>query len=197
MVVPSNEWTLAEAKRTAPFWLLNLIFTLTWLVVFMPMVHIVPFAVDLGIPRLGEAMTISVIGLAGSVGRLFIRTAWQSVWSRRNPGAVLRTASPWVSRIHDEFRSSNTVPSSSNLRSVIRRSHGIIPGDYWRLLWPGFGWCNRWVYLCCLWCACRFRTLIAGYLYTITGSYSLAFIFSAALNFVAFALLFLLKKPRR
>ena len=70
----SNEWTLAEAKRTVPFWLLNLIFTLTWLVVFMPMVHIVPFAVDLGVPQFRAAMTISVIGLAGSVGRLFIGT---------------------------------------------------------------------------------------------------------------------------
>src|ERR1700730_12009536 len=52
-------WSLAEARRTRAFWLLNAIFTLTWIVVFVPMVHIVPFATDLGIPPFRAAMTIS------------------------------------------------------------------------------------------------------------------------------------------
>jgi MFS transporter, OFA family, oxalate/formate antiporter len=67
-----DNWTLYDAKRTTTFWLLNIIFTLTWLVVFMPMVHIVPFAVDLGISHFRAAMSISVIGLAGFGGRLLI-----------------------------------------------------------------------------------------------------------------------------
>jgi MFS family permease len=53
-----------------PFGCSILSFTLTWLVVFMPMVHIVPFAIDMGISPFRAAMTISVIGLAGSGGRL-------------------------------------------------------------------------------------------------------------------------------
>jgi MFS family permease len=70
----SEGWTLAEAKRTTAFWLLNVVFALTWLVVFMPMVHIVPVAIDLGISHFRAAMTISVIGFAGFVGRLAIGT---------------------------------------------------------------------------------------------------------------------------
>ena len=46
------------------------VFTTTWLVVFMPMVHIVPFAVDLGVSQIQAATLISVIGLAGFAGRL-------------------------------------------------------------------------------------------------------------------------------
>jgi MFS family permease len=64
--------TFASARHTRAFWLLTAIFTLTWLVVFMPMAHIMPFALDLGIPQFCAAMTISVIGLAGFVGRLVI-----------------------------------------------------------------------------------------------------------------------------
>jgi predicted MFS family arabinose efflux permease len=68
---PDEDWTLPAAKRTTAFWLLTAIFALTWLVVFMPMV---PFAVDLGISQFRAAMTISVIGFAGFVGRLAIGT---------------------------------------------------------------------------------------------------------------------------
>jgi cyanate permease len=42
-----------------------------------------------------------------------------------------------------------------------------------------------------------FGPLIAGYIYTATNSYSAAFSLSAALNAVAFLLLFFLKKPHR
>src|SRR6516164_8409898 len=69
-----QDFTLADARRTDAFWLMNVIFTLTWVVVFMPMVHIVPFAIDLGITPYRAAMTISVIGFAGFAGRLGIGT---------------------------------------------------------------------------------------------------------------------------
>ncbi len=72
--LPSDDWTLASAKQTTAFWMLNVIFTLTWLVAFMPMVHIAPFAIDLGIPQFRAAMTLSVIGFAGFAGRLGIGT---------------------------------------------------------------------------------------------------------------------------
>jgi MFS family permease len=67
---PETRWTLSLARRTATLWVLTAIFGLTWLVVFTPMVHIVPLALDLGIPQFRAAMTISVIGLAGFFGRL-------------------------------------------------------------------------------------------------------------------------------
>jgi predicted MFS family arabinose efflux permease len=73
-VVVEEGYTLADAQRTGAFWLLNIIFGLTWLVVFMPMVHIVPLAVDLGISHFCAAMTISVIGFTGFGGRLAIGT---------------------------------------------------------------------------------------------------------------------------
>jgi OFA family oxalate/formate antiporter-like MFS transporter len=97
-----EDWTLAEAKRSTAFWLLNIIFTFTWLVVFMPMVHIVPFAVDLGISHFLAAMTISVIGFAGFAGRLAIGPISDRLGRVPTPWALLVPASTIVSRLHPE-----------------------------------------------------------------------------------------------
>ena len=41
-------WTLGDAMRRRAFWLIAAAFTATWLAVFIPLVHLVPFARDLG-----------------------------------------------------------------------------------------------------------------------------------------------------
>ena len=197
MVVSNNEWTLAEAKRTAPFWLLNLIFTLTWLVVFMPMVHIVPFAVDLGIPQFRAAMTISVIGLAGSVGRLFIGT----ISDRFGRVATLGLCFVLQALGFLGFTISSGLATLYPAAAIFGLSYGGVTALFPAIIGDFFGRLSVGAIAGFIFAIsgapAAFGPLIAGYLYTITGSYSLAFIFSAALNFVAFALLFLLKKPRR
>ncbi len=197
MVASNNEWTLAEAKRTAPFWLLNLIFTLTWLVVFMPMVHIVPFAVDLGIPQFRAAMTISVIGLAGSVGRLFIGT----ISDRFGRVATLGLCFVLQALGFLGFTISSGLATLYPAAAIFGLSYGGVTALFPAIIGDFFGRLSVGAIAGFIFAVsgapAAFGPLIAGYLYTITGSYSLAFIFSAALNFVAFALLFLLKKPRR
>ena len=197
MVASNNEWTLAEAKRTAPFWLLNLIFTLTWLVVFMPMVHIVPFAVDLGIPQFRAAMTISVIGLAGSVGRLFIGT----ISDRFGRVATLGLCFVLQALGFLGFTISSGLATLYPAAAIFGLSYGGVTALFPAIIGDFFGRLSVGAIAGFIFAVsgapAAFGPLIAGYLYTITGSYSLAFIFSAALNFVAFALLFLLQKPRR
>src|SRR6185295_1454363 len=41
-------WALGAAIRTRAFWMLAATFTATWVPVFIPLVHIVPFTRDLG-----------------------------------------------------------------------------------------------------------------------------------------------------
>jgi len=190
-----DEWTLASAKRTRTFWLLNVIFTLTWLVVFMPMVHIVPFAVDLGISSVRAAMTISVIGLAGFAGRL----ALGPISDRIGCIAALGLCLFLQAAAFAGFLFSTGLASLYPAAAVFGFSYGgatalfpAIVGDFYGRTAVGaivgfiFALAGS---------PAAFGPLIAGYLYKATGSYGTAFMLSAALNVGALLLLLLLKKP--
>jgi MFS family permease len=197
MTPTSGEWTLAEAKRTAPFWLLNVIFTLTWLVVFMPMVHIVPFAVDLGVPQFRAAMTISVIGLAGSVGRLFIGT----ISDRLGRVATLGVCFVLQALGFLGFTLSSGLGTLYPAAAVFGLSYGGITALFPAIIGDFFGRLSVGAIAGFIFAVsgapAAFGPLIAGRVYAITGSYNFAFLFSATLNIIAFALLFLLKRPQR
>ena len=147
----ANDWTLAEAKRTTSFWLLNLVFTLTWLVVFMPMVHIVSFAVDLGVPQFRAAMTISVIGFAGFMGRLCIGTISDSYRARADTWPVFSAPSSRVHRLRLQYRLGVAVSRGCRFWARLWRSHCPLPCDHRRFLWSDFG------RLHCRFHLCRFR----------------------------------------
>ncbi|MBM4256242.1 MAG: MFS transporter [Deltaproteobacteria bacterium] len=196
-VIASDEWTLAEAKRTTPFWLLNLVFILTWLVVFMPMVHLVPFAVDLGIPQFRAAMTISVVGLAGSIGRLFIAT----ISDRLGRVATLGLCFVLQGLGFLGFTLSSGLTTLYPAAAIFGLSYGGVTALFPAIIGDFFGRMSVGAIAGFIFAVsgapAAFGPLIAGYMYTITGSYSLAFLLSASLNFIAFALLFFLKKPQR
>lgn len=64
--------TAGEAMRTTTYWLILCMYALTFVVVFVPFVHINQFAIDLGIERVTAATVISSIGVGGLVGRLAV-----------------------------------------------------------------------------------------------------------------------------
>jgi MFS family permease len=68
--------TLEQARHTAIFWVLFAVFALTWLAVFVPFVHLAPFAEDLGMSVSTAALAISAVGFGGVVGRLGV--GWAS-----------------------------------------------------------------------------------------------------------------------
>lgn len=194
--VLTEEWTLASAKRTSAFWLLNAIFTLTWLVVFMPLVHIVPFAVDLGISPIRAAMTISVIGIAGFVGRLSMGAISDRLG--RLPALGLCLLLQTLSFVG--FVLSTGLASLYPAAAVFGFSYGgattlfpAIVGDFYGRTAVGaivgfiFALAGS---------PAAFGPLIAGYLYTATGHYHGAFFLSAGLNRAGLFLLFFLKKPQ-
>ena len=61
--------TRAEAMRTGVFWVIALIFLCTWTVVFLPLVHLSPFARGLGVSAGVASGLVSAIGVGGLVGR--------------------------------------------------------------------------------------------------------------------------------
>lgn len=193
----THDWTLAAAKRTSAFWLLNVIFTLTWLVVFMPMVHIVPFAVDLGIPQFRAAMAISVIGLAGSAGRLLIGTISDRFGRVPTLGLCFFLQALGFLGFIFSTGLASLYPSAA----VFGLSYGGVTALFPALIGDFFGRTAVGSIAGFIFAVsgspAAFGPLIAGRIYTLTGRYSAAFVLSVALNLTALALLFFLKKPER
>ena len=65
-------WPLAQALRSRIFWMLAATFALTWVPVFIPLVHLVPFARDLGHEPMTAAWVVSTLGAGAVMGRLLM-----------------------------------------------------------------------------------------------------------------------------
>ncbi len=195
--LPGENWTLAEAQRTGAFWLINAIFTLTWLVVFIPMVHIVPFAIDLGISHFFAAMTISTIGFAGFTGRLAIGPISDRLGRVPSLGLCLSLQALAFFGFTASAGPSLLYPAAAVFGFSYGGGTALFPalvGDFFGRLAIGaivgfiFALAGS---------PAAFGPFIAGYLYDATKSYHAAFLMSACVNLVALALLFALKKPSR
>jgi MFS family permease len=79
--------TPSQAGRTGTFWIMWAMYSVTFLVVFVPFVHGSAFAVGLGIPKLSAATVISAIGIGGLTGRLLV--GWLSDRIDRRRAALL------------------------------------------------------------------------------------------------------------
>lgn len=64
--------SLSAAVRTRPFWLLFASLVLSCIGLFVPMVHLVPYAVDAGYSQAQGVTLVSLIGLGSLVGRFAV-----------------------------------------------------------------------------------------------------------------------------
>jgi MFS family permease len=71
-VVDGPSWRLADAMRSRIFWILTVTLALTWIPVFVPLVHLVPFARDLGHAPMTAAWVVSALGAGAVMGRLLM-----------------------------------------------------------------------------------------------------------------------------
>lgn len=67
---PLTGLTPRDALRTTAYWLVLCMYALSFLVVFVPFVHINQFATGLGVGSVQAATAISAIGIGGIAGRL-------------------------------------------------------------------------------------------------------------------------------
>ena len=190
-----DTWTLASARRTLPFWLLMGVFTSTWLVIFLPLVHVVPFAVDLGVPRVQAATLISAIGLAGFAGRLIAGPLSDRCGRMGTLAACLglevvafgglALSTDWSALSASAFLFGLGYGGSTALFPAIvgdfygRTAVGAIVGFFFSLAGS----------------AAAVGPLAAGYIYDAYGGYRLAFVLSAVLNLAGIAFLWFVKKP--
>jgi MFS family permease len=64
--------TLGEALRSAPFWMIYAVTLLICVGFFVPMVHLVPFALDAGLTEAQGVSLVSLLGLGSIAGRFVV-----------------------------------------------------------------------------------------------------------------------------
>jgi len=187
--------SLREAMRTRSLWLLGLAFSATWIPVFIPLVHLVPFARDLGHSPLAAAWAVSATGAGAVLGRLLMGAVSDRIGRRTTIAgamllqavaflgfAVVRDLGPlYATAILFGF-SYGTI--STLFAAIIgdffgREQAGSIVGFVFMLAGSMGAW----------------GTLGAGAIYDATGSYRPAFLLSAVLNLVALGLLLTCRPP--
>ncbi|HVN89500.1 MAG TPA: MFS transporter [Candidatus Binataceae bacterium] len=192
-----NEWSLSDARRTSAFWLLTAIFTLTWLVIFMPLVHLVPFAEDLGISHYRAAMTISVIGFAGFAGRVAIGPISDRIGRRQTLALCL----VFQALSFIGFTFSHGLNLLYTAAGIFGFSYGGLTALFPALIGDFFGRVAIGAIVGFIFAIAgspsAFGPLVAGAIYTATKSYRLAFELGAVVNLGALSMVAFLRRPER
>ena len=189
------ERTLVEARRTSAFWMLTAIFGCTWLVVFLPLVHLPALALDLGVPAVGAALTVSVIGAGSFAGRL--ATGPLSDRAGRKTALGICLAMQVLAFLGFALSTGGRLlyPAAGLFGIAYGGTTVLFPaivGDYFGRGSVGaivgfmFGLAGS---------MAAFGPAMAGLVYDATGRYTGAFLLSACLNGLSFLILLALERP--
>lgn len=190
-------WSAVEAIHTKSFWVLTALFFCTWLFVFLPLVHLVIFAMDIGLSKEAALMALGVLGGFSTLGRLVMGVISDRLGRKPtlmvNLGLqvfswlwIMATNSPWM---------------LVAFAAVFGFSYGglstvfpAIVGDYFGRLKAGsiIG-----AIFTIAGSAAAVGPLVGGYIFDLTHSYRLAFLMGAFTNLLSFVLLFLSQPPQR
>jgi len=190
------QWPFRLAIRTGAFWLIFGIFTATWIPVFIPLVHLVPFARDLGIPPLVGATVVSALGIAAAVGRLVLGAISDKIG--RKPALALVIALQAAAFLG--FTLVGGLSSLYLVAVVFGFSYGAVSTLFPAIVGDFFGREQAGSLVGFLFALAgsmaAWGPLVAGAIHDATGAYTQAFLLSAASNGVALVLLTLARPPR-
>jgi MFS transporter, OFA family, oxalate/formate antiporter len=190
-------WTLGDAMHTRAFWLIAAAFTATWLAVFIPLVHLVPFARDLGYDARTGAWLVSALG-AGAVGGRLVMGAVSDRTGRRPAivAAMLLQAAAFVA-----FASVRGLHPLLATAVAFGFSYGTISALFAAIVGDLFGAEQAGSLVGLLFAVAgtlaAWGPLVAGLVYDTTGSYGPVFHFAAAANVLAAVLIGLARGPVR
>jgi OFA family oxalate/formate antiporter-like MFS transporter len=180
--------TVGEAIRSRHFILLYAACLIASFGVFVPFVHLVPYAMDRGVPTTSAALLIGVIGVGSTAGRFFLGGLADRI-GRQVAHLVMFIGMAFALLIW---------AASSGLWSLAAFAfvYGVFYGG-WVAVLPAivmdyFGGRNVSSIIGALYTSVAFGTLIgpsaAGFAFDISGSYTLPILFSVCANLVAAAI---------
>jgi len=189
--------SLGAAVRTGAFWLVGAAYTATWLPVFIPLVHLVPFARDLGHPPLAAAAAVSAIGAGALVGRLVMGWISDRIGRRTTIAiSMLLQAAAFMA-----FTAARDLPALYAAAFLFGYSYGAITTLFPAIVGDFFGHEHAGTLVGFLFMLAGVTSawgpLAAGAVYDATGTYRPAWILSAVFNVVAFVVLLACRPPAR
>jgi MFS family permease len=186
--VASGSWPLRRALGTSAFWRLVAVFGLTWIPVFVPLVHLVAHAQDLGHSRAVGAWVTGMIGVGAVAGRLVMGAVSDRVG--RKPALLIGLAVE--TGAFAGFVAAAGVPALALSSLAFGFAYASVSVTYPPILADYFGRAHAGAIVGGLFAiagsASAVGPVAAGLVRDATGSYALAFAGSAAVNLLALLL---------
>ena len=188
-------WPLRRAVGSGAFWLIAAAFSATWLAVFIPLVHLVPLARDLGYDAPTGAWLVSALGGGAVVGRL-VGGALSDRTGRR-PAIVAAMALQAVAFFG--FAGARELQALVVTAVAFGVSYGTISALFPAIVGDFFGPEHAGSLVGFLFAfggaLAAWGPLAAGVVYDATGGYTIVFRFAAAVNVAAAILVGLARAP--
>ena len=190
-------WTVAEAVQTRSFWVLTGAFFCTWLLVFLPLVHLVIFALDIGLSRDSAFLALSFLGGFSTLGRLTMGFVSDRIGRRATLGVnVGLQAFSWVWVL-----ATDTSWMLYLFAAAFGFSYGGVAAIFPSIVGDYFGRLKAASVIGAIFTlsgiAAAFGPFVGGYIYDLTGAYRTAFILGFLTNILALILVFISRPPRR
>jgi len=193
----SGGWTAREAMTTFAFWRLVTVFGLTWIPVFLPLVHLVSHVQDLGHGRAAGAWVTGMIGVGAVGGRLIMGAVSDRVG--RKPALLVGLAVESAS--FAGYVAASGIPALALSSLAFGFGYASVSVTYPPILADYFGRAHAGAIVGGLFAvagsASALGPVAAGFVHDATGSYTLAFAGSAAVNVLSLALAAGCQPPRR
>lgn len=197
VATPVSGMSLTRAVRTEAFVLLTTVYVLTWLAVFVPFVHAVPMAEELGFSKVEGASVLSAIGIGGVIGRLGAGLLLDRA------GSMVTLALIFALQVASfiAFVGATTLP----LLWLAAAAFGLAYGGGVTVLAPICSLCFGRAHVAAIVGTLFALTALpsalgpwlAGWLYDVTGGYRTVLLLSAAANVLALLLSLLLGRAMR
>lgn len=194
-IIEEINWSAAEAMHTKSFWILTALFFCTWLFVFWPLVHLMIFALDIGLPKKTALTAISILGGFSTTGRLIMGFLSDRIGRKSalaiNLGLqvfcwswILITDKSWMLYIFSALFGFSYGGVSAIFPAIV--------GDY-------FGRLKAASVIGAIFTlagvSAAIGPLMGGYIYDVTSSHQLAFLLAILTNLVALILAFISQPP--
>ncbi|MBI2494093.1 MAG: MFS transporter [Candidatus Rokubacteria bacterium] len=190
-------WPLRRALGSRAFWMLAAAFSATWTPVFIPLVHVVPFARDLGHSPLTGAWVVSALGGGAVAGRLVLGGISDRIG--RKAGVGIAMALQAVSFL-GFLLAGHGLTLLFGAALLFGFSYGAVSTLFPAIVGDYFGRGQAGALVGFLFMVAGsmagWGPLIAGALYDATGGYDFTWVLAAGLNVLALSLLALSRPPR-